>query len=280
MAEKSGFYRDLGRHFAVYVPRGSTCVVTFDNLKSRDQPAPRFPWGHDFCERKNYSQLGIMMTRRNDWFRQRPLCDFFDELSQNGFFDQFDDVVFYGSSMGGYGALTYAASCPSARAVAFSPQTSLSPAAVPWENRYRRGYDRGDWSIERYADAAETINQYKEASIFYDPYFKIDRLHANRLQQPNVNHFRCPFMGHKVPRMLLHMGVLDEVVTGAIEGTLEATQFYTLLRLRRDYIGYFRSLSLLAIEENKSLGQLAIRWAKSNRPEWHIPRLKKMATDP
>jgi hypothetical protein len=35
------------------------------------------------------------------------------------------------------------------------------------------------------------------------------------------------------------MGVLDELVTGAIEGTLEATQFYTLLRLSRDYIGVF-----------------------------------------
>jgi hypothetical protein len=276
-SEKNGFFRDLGRHFATYSARGKTCIVSFDNMKSRDANPPRYPWGYQFCAKNNYSQLGIMMTRRNDWFRQKPLADFFDELKETGFFEQFDNVVFYGSSMGGYAALTYAACFPQARAVAFTPQTSLSHEHVPWETRFRRGYERGDWSFDRYADAAETVPKISRAQVFYDPYYKLDNMHAKRLNYDNVDHFHCSFTEHKAPRLLLQMGILNEVTKKAIEGNLDAKTFNALYRKRRDCIAYFRMLTMKSFECKSSLSEAALRWADNKKPNWHIPRLKKLS---
>ena len=120
-ATSGGFFRDFDRHSAVHFQRGSTLIVTFDNMKSRDMPVPRYPWAYQFVAKQGHSHLGIMMKRRNDWFRHRQLCDFFDELRDSGFFERFDNVVFYGSSMGGYGA-----------------PTAPAPARAPGPSRFRR----------------------------------------------------------------------------------------------------------------------------------------------
>ena len=65
---EDGFFRTMPRHFAAFKPRGARLVVTFDNMKSREAKAPRYPWGWRFLEELGVSHLGICMTRRNDWF--------------------------------------------------------------------------------------------------------------------------------------------------------------------------------------------------------------------
>ncbi|APZ51580.1 hypothetical protein [Salipiger abyssi] len=272
-AETNGFFKDLNRHFAVHFQRGSTLVVTFDNMKSRDMPVPRFPWGMEFLERRGHSHLGIMMRRRNDWFRQSRLCDFFDELRDGGFFDRFEKVVFYGSSMGGDGALTFAAACPRARVVAFYPQTTLSPALAPWETRYRDARDRGDWDEPRYADAADTVREIGEAMVLYDPYHQLDSRHAARLTAESVTHLRCPFLGHKIPRYFAFWNILSTVTTRAIDGTLTEAEFYSLLRARRDHKSYVRHLLTRATDHGHApLAGQALAWTGRHRPDWQLER--------
>ena len=104
----------LDRHFVALKRRGPRLVVTFDNMTSRDAHGPRNPWGWNIVESLGHSHLGVCMSRRNDWFRHPDLFDLFDRLRDQGFFEQFEDVVFYGSSMGGCGALSFAQAAPGA----------------------------------------------------------------------------------------------------------------------------------------------------------------------
>lgn len=174
-AGAGGFFRALPRHGVAFFRRGPRLVVTFDNMKSRDVRGPRFPWGYQWLQRRGDSHMGVMMARRNDWFRHGALFDFFDEMAAAGFFGGFDEVVFYGSSMGGYGALAFAAAAPNARVVALVPQTRLD---LEWEPRFRRGFARGDWADRRYLDGAAAGAR---ASVVYDPMARLDRQHGARV---------------------------------------------------------------------------------------------------
>lgn len=270
VAEQGGFFRALPRHGVAYFPRGPRLVVTFDNMKSRDLRGPRFPWGYQWLMRRGDSHLGVMMARRNDWFRHGALFDVFDDLAGAGFFAQFAEVVFYGSSMGGYGALAFSVAAPGARVVAMVPQTSLDPAVVPWEARYQRGFERGDWADRRYADGAAARN----VTLIYDPFSAADHLHAARL--PDARHFQLPFAGHRVGRHLLLMGALGAVAEQLIEGRISLAEWRALARGRHQSLPWCRALVAECLARDKPLlAQRVVDWIHDAQEGWHIPRLER-----
>ena len=81
------------------------------------------------------SVLGVMCRSRN-WFRDVSVHDGFERLRDSGFFDQFDDVLFYGASQGGFGALTYSRCAPGSSVLAIAPQTTLDRRVLPNEDRW------------------------------------------------------------------------------------------------------------------------------------------------
>lgn len=270
----------MTRHVAAFFQRSSdTLIVTFDNMKSRDVKGPAFPWGYNFVQAQGHSHLGIMMSRRNDWYRHPDLNGFFDSLKQEGFFDRFRNVVFYGSSMGGYGALCYAAAAPGCRVVAFTPQTSLHPTVVPFETRYRRGFDRGVWSGGRYEDGVEGAQVAASVVAFADPFHPLDRAHIARLPKNNLIWARCPNMGHDAARMLKHMGVLTDVVLQAWTNTLTEQSFHKTVRGSR---GISQGLARLVLNRGLETGhpQLVLGTLDTlskTRPEWKFPAIQAKA---
>ena len=54
-------------------------------------------------------------------------------------------VMTYGSSMGGYAALRFARALRADAILALSPQYSIDPAVVPWEDRWRQDGARIAW---------------------------------------------------------------------------------------------------------------------------------------
>ncbi len=71
------------------------------------------PWGYGFVEAHGWSMLG-MMAHDWTWYRDAAVWDFFDRLRDEGFFKQFDKVVFYGASMGAYAASVFSSAAPGA----------------------------------------------------------------------------------------------------------------------------------------------------------------------
>ncbi len=240
MGEEHGFYQELGdEHTALFVKSGKTLIVTFENLDHVFEHGNRLPWGFDFVQQQGWSILGLM-AHGWTWYRDDAVYKFFDKLKREKFFDQFDNVVFYGASMGAYGACAFSAACPGATIVAISPQATLDRDVASWETRYHKAWIR-DYTT-KYGYAPDQVSKAREVFIFYDPLEPLDAMHAALFRGKNITKLKCRFQGHRIASGLIQMGLLKKVVAGCVDGTLTRIEFYKMLRARRDLRRYLREL--------------------------------------
>ncbi len=278
-ARLNGFYKDFEQHFAVFLERSDTLVVTFDNKKSTSLSGARYPWAYKFVEKLGASHLGIMTKRRNDWFRQSDLFDFFDELTDTEFFDQFSKVIFYGSSMGGYGASAFSAAAFGSHVILYSPQTTLYKSITPWETRYEKAYKRGNWDDPRYRDGAASLRLASRVDVFVDPYFDADWKHADRMDRRNTHYHFLPFQGHQVPEILMSLPDFQPFLRNLCLDEENKSSFTEVYRGRRNVQDYVRNLASAAVEKGKPVRADVIMEAASNiHPSWNFPKYRRMAS--
>lgn len=241
IGKAEGFFRELGsQHSALFVERGKTLIVTFENLDHvYENAADRMPWGYDFVQSRGWSMLG-MMAHGWTWYRDEAVFDFFDELRGGGFFEKFDKVVFYGASMGAYAASVFSAAAPGATVICISPQATLNRDIAPWETRYRKAWRR-DFS-SRYGYGPEEVKSAGAAYLFYDPTASLDAMHAALYGGPNVHKFHCRYFGHRIASLWLQLGILKPVIMDCVDGTLTPGTFYGYLRARRDNPRYQKEM--------------------------------------
>ncbi|WP_299042653.1 hypothetical protein [uncultured Tateyamaria sp.] len=277
-AAATGFVHDMAAHLALFFERSTDrLVVTFDNLESANAPVPHYPWEYGFVDRIGASHLGVMMAGPADWFRHSDVWAMFDGLQADGFFDRFAEVVFYGSSMGGYGALTFARAAPGCRIVALVPQTHLDPSVVPFETRYDDGFRQGDWSGS-YLDAVDGARCAARVYVLYDPYFAPDARHVARLDKGNLVPLRLPWSIHHAGPVLRRTGQMQTVVRAAFDGDLTARGFRRTVR-SADRSGMQARLVLRAGLDRGHTGLVARALAQlqTSHPDWSFPVLQDRA---
>lgn len=271
-AEK-GFYKPLGKeHSALFIQGGSTLVVTFDNLDdARQDSDERLPWGSDFVVSSGWSSLGIM-AHGWTWFRSQDVFAFFDRLRDEGFFARFDKVVFYGVSMGGYGATAFCASSPGATVLAMSPQATLDYTTTSdWEKRFLKGWDRNFTTPYGYApDGAATA---KHVYLFYDPLVREDAGHADMYTSDNTTKIRCRRFGHGLASSFMRMGVLKNLVRGIINDDIGPAEIHKIMRARRDTPAYQKSILKHLLNSDRPLMtyrfcRAILKMSKGGRPHF------------
>ncbi|MFS4580413.1 glycosyltransferase family 2 protein [Phaeobacter sp. C3_T13_0] len=248
-AHRAGFFWEGEENALFFEPFGKRLVVTFDNIHVVQQKdGQRWPWGYKLLSQTlGCSVLGVLGSKRN-WFRNPFVHDSFDRLRDSGFFKQFDEVLFYGASMGAFGALTYSQCAPGSKVFAIAPQTTLDRRIVPNEARW--GWTaRLDWD-DRYADAAAATHLADDVVVLYDPYFAPDVDQVSRLKGDNIRTMRMPFFGHQLPQALANMEILKPMLSEICSGGFTSEQFYQLLRARRDLPRYQHDLLMKAEERN------------------------------
>ena len=256
-----GFLQADPRHPLLFVRRRRPLLlVSFDNLSNVNDRSPtRLPWAFKFARDNQVSHLGVY-AHLPDWYRDAGLIDKMHGLAAEGFFEGYERCVFAGSSMGAFGALTFARLAPGATVLAFNPQSTLDEALVPWETRYRSGR-RQDWSLPL-GDAAGAVADLGRAFVFYDPYFEPDQLHFDRLMaapgaQARVVGMKCRYSNHKSAVFLRKIDALKPVMQAALAGELTAQKFYMLYRGRRR-LPWFRG-SLVHYFEKDGRTRMAAR---------------------
>ena len=257
---KTGFLHKFERHALAFVDHGPEClVVTFDNLAELGNTGlHRGPWAYDFYAARGCSVLGVM-ARKGIWFREPELITALQRLADDGFFARFKKVLFTGNSMGGFGALAFSRLAPGADVLAFSPQSTLDKAKVPWEPRYEKAWS-ADWTLPC-SDAAEGLDSAGQVTVIYDPYVTEDRRHADRISGPNVQKLTAWYGSHKTPVFLRRLDILKSVSDAALQGTLTPALFYDLYRQRRATPWYRNSLINHA--KRRGHGDMAARLAAS-----------------
>ncbi len=283
IAAKSGFFRELGaRHKAIFIPQpgatGRTLVVVFDNLDDVRQESDRLPWAVDFIAGQGWSSLGLM-AHGPTWYRDETVHDFFDELRDDGFFAGFERIVFYGTSMGGYAAAVFSAVSPGATVVAINPQATLDRDLAAWERRFRPAW-RYDYT-SRYGYAPEMVKAAERMWLFYDSRIIADAMHASLFQGDNITRVRCPFMGHGMLTVWRDIGVLKQIVSGCISGTITRPEIHALLRGRRTVPKFQKALMTHLVKAGRH--RLVVRYcdavlARRNAPHFaHAARRARTA---
>lgn len=261
-----GFFEKTQRHALMFVRRARPVLfISFDNLSNvNDRTPDRGPWAFKFAKDLAISHLGVMAYGKM-WYRDAALIARFEALRDAGFFAGYERVVLAGSSMGAFGALSFAALIPGAHVLAFNPQSTLNPNLVPWESRYWVG-KRQDWTLPM-SDAGQTIAHCASVSVFYDPYFEPDRMHYERLRGANVTPFKCWYSSHKSAVFLRKIDALKPIMTEGVLGELTPAFFYSHYRRRKELRWYVGALEGYFADRGRT--------HMAKRARMHFRRLKR-----
>ena len=137
VGQREGFFRHLGAdHAALFVARKPVLIVTFETADTIRQREPdQMPFGLTVCAMRGWSHL-CLIARRDTWYRDPAVYAFFDRMVDDAFFEQFEQVVFFGAGMAGYAAAAYSVTAPGAAVILLNPQATLDPSIAGWDPRF------------------------------------------------------------------------------------------------------------------------------------------------
>lgn len=259
-----GFFEPLGkRHNAVFVEKGDTLLVSFESLPAiQSQSEDARPLGFDLARDNDWSCLSVICNR-DTWFRDPLVYGFFDQLTDDGFFDDFDHVVFYGAGPCGYAACAFSVAAPGATVIALEPQATLDPRVTEWDDRFVH-MRRTDFT-DRYGYAPDMLEAAKSAYVIYDPSDRLGAMHAALFARAGVTRFRARHLGGGMQAHLTQMDVLNRLFTHASAGRLDTQAFAKLYRKRRSHALYSKKLfSVLEAQERPLFAEAVCAYIVDN----------------
>lgn len=276
LAEEHGMYQPLGdRHFATFIEQGDTLLVTFETMQGIHNLSDQAqPLGFDLVKNLGWSHMCVI-SDGDTWFRDERIYGFFDQLVDDGFFDEFDNVIFYGAGPCGYAAAAYSVASPGASVVAVQPQATLDPRMTDWDERFTE--QRKLSFTDRYGYAPDMLDAAERAYVIYDPRQRLDAMHAALFQRPNVTRLRATHMGEAVQTRLIEMEMLYHILSLAGSGKLTAAAFYKLFRNRRNNSTYLRNM--LGQLEREDRSYLMMLLCRNVTERMRAPRFRRRLTD-
>ncbi|WP_368183869.1 hypothetical protein [Aestuariibius sp. HNIBRBA575] len=270
IAEELGYFEPLGPdHSAAFIDAGPKLIVCFETIQHiRRGNRAEEPFGWRFARKHGWSSLTILADG-DTFFRHRAVYGYFDRLVDDGFFEDFDQVLFVGAHSGAYGAAAYSVAAPGAHVLAIRPWATLDPAVTGWDKRHKEL--RRTSFTDRYGFAPDMIDAAEKAWVIHDPDQVQDAMHAALFTRPNVTSLRTPRLGWKIDREMDAMGIFEPVIDQAMEGTLNVHSFAKLYRARQRRLPYLRATLTKLEEQNQPLR--AAKWCRAilrenNRPHF------------
>ncbi|MEL6684147.1 MAG: phosphoadenosine phosphosulfate reductase [Pseudomonadota bacterium] len=242
VCEDHGFFEQLGReHCAGFLEAGNALLVTFENVQSvRENNIDAEPRGFAYARHDGWSHLALFSFKES-WFRDRHVYDFFDRMVDEGFFDDFEKIVFHGGGDGAsYAAAAFSVVAPGSTVIALRPQATLDAQMAGWDTRYKRR--RKQNFNDRYGYAPEMIDGAQRVFIAFDPIQRLDACHAALFRKPHVTALPCALLGDDLDQAFDRMGIHDVLIKLAMDGMLDRRRFLQLLRARRYDPTYVRAL--------------------------------------
>lgn len=134
-----------------------------------------------------------------------------------------DKTFFVGNSMGGYAAILFANLIRTGEAIAFAPQTFISPVLrlkhkdFRWRKRIWRTYrksllKRKVWDLRPLLSG---LDGSQKVSIFVSKGSRLDHIHASHIRDiAGVHVYEFETGGHGIVRLLRDEGKLPEIMSG------------------------------------------------------------------
>ncbi|MFC3179904.1 phosphoadenosine phosphosulfate reductase [Cypionkella sinensis] len=257
--EDSGYFHSLGdAHWAYFADEGTTLLVSFETVDAVLARADQMPLADSLARAHGWSVLTIIADG-DTWFRDPAVYGFFDRQVDDAFFEDFDQVLFYGAGMAGHAACAFAVTAPGAQVLALNPRATLEPAQSGWDRRTLAA--RRLNFTARYGYAPDMLEGAGQAVVIHDPTIAVEAMHASLFRAPYITRLSARHMGDNLEPALIRSGLLPALVDQAMIGTLTRQSFAVLWRARRNYSPYLRAI--LAKAENMGRTKLAIMVCRS-----------------
>ncbi len=241
IGDACGFFEPLGKHHnAAFIEKGDTLLVSFESLPAIQALSEEArPTGFDLAHANAWSCLTVI-SNRDTWFRDGEVYGFFDQMTDDGFFDDFEQVIFLGAGPCGYAACAFSLAAPGATVIALEPQATLDPRVTEWDDRFTH-MRRTDFT-DRYGYAPDMLEAAKAAYVIYDPRDRLGAMHAALFERSGITRYRAAHLGGGMQLHLTQMKVLEPLVTAAASGELDTAMFARLYRERRSHALYCKKL--------------------------------------
>ena len=153
-------------------PTSDRLIISFSarngSLKKLRTPAEEMTGpGQAFLQKCGLPAV-MFCARWNHWWQTSEMDAAISILDEQGILDRYRDIVTYGMSMGGYGALMFSKKLRATSIVAIAPQYTADPHKFPAETRWAG--DRRNLTFI-YDDMEEGLVKNGDVAIFYDPRF-------------------------------------------------------------------------------------------------------------
>lgn len=252
-----------------WLDRSRPLVISFGSRIEGKVPTRGF--GEEFLRERGFNFV-CFIPKRNLWWHTPELRLAAERVGLRQLAAEFADVVSYGSSMGGHGAIVGAQLCGARRIVAFSPQFSLHRGDLPLDPTWQfemKGVEEQYRIDPRWSSGIHV-------DLVYDPLHGMDRAHAKALgEHARVREVRVPLSGHFAAGMLRNCGLLACTVESLLEGRFDPVAFRGELRRRKRglveyWLGIVRESTArpaLRKAAHRQALQLAIRQIEAGEPE-------------
>ena len=194
---------------------GRQQAVTFESYHD-DVGFERLGFGEGFLAAQSITAIHVL-CRRNDWFQYAEMPKVLALIREAT--SSAERVLAYGSSMGGYAAVRFAAAIGAQSALALSPQFSIDPRKARFERRWPYDQRRIRFRPEldgRVAAAPQLV-------VAFDPTLASDRRHAQRIASatPTIL-LPISYAGHPCGPMMAELGLLRPLVRDLLDGHFDA----------------------------------------------------------
>ncbi len=272
VTDEYGYTEELGpRHAAVFLEHGKTLLVSFEaHYRIEDVTATGHPLGWQLVQSLGWSHL-CLASETDTWFREPRVFGFFDRLIDDGFFEDFDRVIFYGAGSCGYAAAAFSVAAPGARVLAIQPQATLDPRVAEWDDRFlkmrRVAFD------DRYGYAPDMLDAAEHAFLLYDPELELDAMHAALFTRSNVTKFRMRHLGKRIDSSLVNMKILLRLLAQLSSGKLNRLSIAKLYRARRSSPEY--QFNLLRVTTREQRHKLVVWLAQAVLKQRRAPKFRR-----
>jgi hypothetical protein len=249
LTEDAGYFHLLGeRHSALFIDEGSKLLVCFESLNDVMSTPDQLPRCYGMAKSRGWSML-CLIAEGETWFRDPAVYAFFDRQVDDSFFEDFDQVLFYGAGMGGYAACAYSVAAPGSQVLALNPRATLDPEQTRWDTRSRRA-SRLDFT-SRYGYAPDMLEGCARATVIHDPQVTAEAMQAALFRAPYITRLSARYLGDRLETHFIAIGLLEPLIDLAMAGKLTAMSFAKLWRQRREYLPYLKAVLDIAEDRNR-----------------------------
>lgn len=206
-------------------------VVTFTprlGTKKTGRTTIESGFGYDFFKKKGIAGFYIV-PKWNHWWQVPGMHNVVRVINERRRADL--PLWTYGVSMGGTGALMFAALLNAEGVISINPQASVSLITADFDPRWLD--DRAE--IGDFDDTWMRNALPSKTWVFGDSGFLLDKLHVDliKVDQPGINYIRVPFTGHSTIRALMESSILSWTISSLLDGSFSLTYFRCVFRAGR-----------------------------------------------